>query len=189
MKILIIIVTLFMTGCSNTQGLSFYSLTNSEVESVLNQQLPKLSKKVSLMGLPVQFNVNDLSVNIGPDNRDTIALGVDSSVEINALAFKYPARLRLQIEGSPFYDSEKKAIFIRDIKLLDSSIDAAGFKGNLGSLDSEAMNILNAFLAVNPVYTLDVNDPKMALLSKLPLNIKVLEGAVRLIPSIELIPK
>ncbi len=182
MRILFIICTVLLTACNSTQGIPGLSFTNSEVESVMTQQLPKLSKKMSLMGLPVQFDVNDLSVNIGPDNRDVVALGVDSSAEINALAFNYPVRLKLKLEGNPFYDSEKNAIFLRDIRLLDSSIDAGGFSGNLGMLNNQAMSVINAFLAVNPVYSLNMNDPKMALLSKLPLNLQVVEGAIKIIP-------
>jgi hypothetical protein len=91
-------------------------------------------------------------------------------------------RLKLQIQGTPFYDSEKKAVFLRNVKLLDSSIDAGGFKGNLEVLDNEAMDVMNAFLAVNPVYKLNMNDPKMALLSNLPLDLKVVEGAIKLVP-------
>ena len=184
MRILVIIAALFLTACNTTQGISVYSFTNSEVESVLSKQLPKLSEKVSLMGLPVQFDVNDLSVNIGPENRDVVVLGADTSAEINAFALKYPVRLQLQIEGSPFYDSEKKAVFLRNIKLLDSSVDAGGFSGNLGALDSQAMEVINAFLAVNPVYTLNMDDPKMVLLSKLPLDIQIVEGAIKLVPSL-----
>jgi hypothetical protein len=182
MRILFIFTLLFLTACNSTQGLSVYSFTNSEVESVLRQQLPKLSEKVSVMGLPVQFNVNDVSVNIGPENREVVVLGADSSAEINAFALKYPVRLKLQIEGSPFYNSEKKAVFLRNIKLLDSRIDAGGFKGNLAALDNEAMDVINAFLAINPVYKLNMNDPKMVLLSKLPLDIKVVQGAIKLVP-------
>ncbi len=180
--LLLFLTTLFLSACNSTQGVSVYSFTSSEVESVLGKQLPKLSEKVSLMGLPVQFDVNDLSVNIGPDNRDVVVLGADSSAEINAFALKYPVRLKLQIEGSPFYDSEKKAVFLRNVKLLDSSVDAGGFKGNLAALDNEAMEVINAFLALNPVYTLNMDDPKMMLLSKLPLDLKVVEGAIKLVP-------
>jgi len=182
MRILLVITTLFLTACSSTQGISVYSFTNSQLESVLTQQLPKLRKEISLRGLPVEFAVNNLSVNIGPDNRDVVVLGVDSSATINAFLLEYPARLILQIEGSPFYDSEKKSIFLRNIKLLDSSVNAGGFTGNLGLLDGEVMQILNAFLAVNPVYKLDERNPKIALLSKIPLNIKVVEGAIKLVP-------
>jgi hypothetical protein len=111
-----------------------------------------------------------------------VALSVDSTAEINVFTLRYPVSLKLQLEGAPFYDSEKKAVFMRNIKLLDSSIDAADFKGNLGLLDDKAMTIINAFLASTPVYKLNMNDPKIALLSKLPLDIKVVEGAITLIP-------
>lgn len=182
MRILIIISALLLSACNSTQGLSVFSLSESEAETVLAQQLPKLSERMSLMGLPVQFDVNEMRVEIGPDNRDVVALSVDSSAEVNAFAFNYPVRLGLQIEGSPFYDSEKKAIFLRNLKLLDSSIDAAGFKGNLGVLNGEALRLINAFLAVNPVYKLDTSDPTIAVLSRLPLNLEVAEGAIKLVP-------
>jgi len=184
MRILLTIITLCLSACSSTQGISVYSFTNSEIEAVLNQQLPKLKKEVSLMGLPVDFEVKSLQVNIGPDNRDVVALGFDSSAKISAFVLDYPVRLALQIEGSPFYDSNKKAVFLRDIKLLDSSIDAGGFKGNLSLLDGEAMSVINNFLAVNPVYTLDTSNPKIALLSKIPLNMKIREGKIELIPKL-----
>jgi hypothetical protein len=184
MKILLIISALFLSACSSMQGLSVYSLTNSDLESVLTQQLPKLSERMSVLGLPVEFDVKDLSVNIGPDQRDVIALSFDSSASVKMFALNYPVRLKLQVEGSPFYDGEKKAIFLRNIKLLDSSIDAGSFSGNLDLLSDEAMNIINAFLERNPVYNLDMENPRVALLSSLPLNIKVVEGAVRLVPVI-----
>ena len=44
------------------------------------------------------------------------------------------------------------------------------------------MEVINAFLALNPVYTLNMDDPKMMLLSKLPLDMKVVEGAIKLVP-------
>ena len=184
MRIFLFVATLLLTACSSTQGISVYSFTNSEVESVLNQQLPKLKKEVSLMGLPVDFEVNSLQVNIGPDKREVVVLGFDSNAKINALLFEYPVRLALQIEGSPFYDSSKKAIFLRDIRLLDSSIDAGGFKGNLSLLNGEAMSVINNFLAANPVYKLDTSNPRVALLSKIPLNMKIREGKIELIPSL-----
>lgn len=184
MKYILLIGCLLLSACNTTKGVSVYSFTSSEIETALSQQLPELSEKVSLMGLPVQFDVNDLSVDVGPNSRNVVVLGADSSAVINAFALKYPVRLKLQIEGAPFYDSEKKAVFLRDIKLLNSSVDAGGFKGNLGSLNDEVMKVINGFLAINPVYKLNMNDPKVALLSKLPLNMEVAQGAIKLVPSI-----
>ncbi|GAA6185248.1 MULTISPECIES: DUF1439 domain-containing protein [Alteromonadaceae] len=184
MKILFVIGALFLTGCASTQGLSVFSFSNAQVQSLLSQQLPNLSEKVNVMGLPVELNVNNLSVNIGPDNRDVIALGVDSGAEINAFAFKYPVRLMLQIEGSPSYDSDKKAVYLQNLKLVDSTVEAGKYKGNLNLLNDQVMNLINTFLATTPVYKLDMADPKVALLSKVPLNIKVVEGAIQLVPSL-----
>ena len=182
MKVILFAITLFHTGCASTNGLAVFSFSNAEVQSLLTKQMPNLTENVNLMGLPVQLNVNDVSVNIGPDNRDVISLGLDTGAEINAFAFKYPVRLTFQIEGSPYYDSEQKAVFLRNLNLLDSSVEAGSYKGNLKPLNNEVMNLLNAFLAVNPVYKLDMNNPKVALLSKVPLDMKVVEGAVQLVP-------
>ena len=44
------------------------------------------------------------------------------------------------------------------------------------------MQVINGFLAVNPVYKLNMNDPKVALLSKLPLDMKVSQGEIILVP-------
>lgn len=185
MRILLIVTVLFLTACAGTHGLSVYSFTNSQLQSVLTQQLPKLRNDINLSGLPVEFLVNNLSVNIGPDNRDVVVLGIDSNAIIKAFLLEYPIRLSLQIEGSPFYDSEKKAIFLRNIKLLNSSINAGGFNGNLGLLDGEVTQVFNAFLAVNPVYKLDESNPKIALLSAIPMNMKVVEGAIKLVPRLQ----
>lgn len=184
MRLLLIISVLFLSACNATQGISIFSFTDADAKAALTKQLPKLSERMRVMGVNVQFDVNDINVNIGPDSRDVIALGFDASAEVDALLVKYPLRLALQIEGSPFYDSETKAIFLRNVKLLDSSIDAGGFKGNLSLLNNETMNLINAFLAVNPVYRLNTSDPTIGMLSRLPLNIQVVQGAVRLVPNL-----
>ncbi|MFT5995508.1 MAG: hypothetical protein ACI9RV_001089 [Glaciecola sp.] len=55
-----------LTACNSSQGLSVYSLSNTDLDSVLVKRLPQLSRKVNLTGLSVQFDVNDLNVNVGP---------------------------------------------------------------------------------------------------------------------------
>lgn len=182
MRILLLVVTLFLAACASTQNMSVYSFTNSEVEGLLAKQLPKMSDKVSVMGLPLKLDVNDISVNIGPDNSDVVVLGADTSAQIKAFALKYPIRLKLQIQGRPYYDSKEKAVFLKDVKLLDSTLNAGKFKGNLGSLDQQAMEVINSFLSKNPVYRLNTSDPKVMLLSKLPLDMKISQGVIKLVP-------
>lgn len=184
MRIFLLIACLFIGACNTTNGVSVYSFTDAEIESALQRQLPQLSERLKLMGLPVDFAVNDLSVSVGENGSDQVELGADSSAVINAFAIKYPIRLKLKIAGSPFYDSEKKAVFLRNVKLYDSEIDSAGFKGNLNLLDEQAMKVINDFLAVNPVYKLNLDDPKVAVLAALPLDMKVSDGAIKLVPAL-----
>jgi uncharacterized lipoprotein YmbA len=69
MRMLIIVTALFLNACTSTQGVSVYLLTNSQLEYVLKQQLSKLREEIYLRGLPVEFSVNSVNVNIGPNSR------------------------------------------------------------------------------------------------------------------------
>lgn len=185
MRILFLIfATLFLISCNSTNGVSVYRFDNQDLEQAMLDGIPQISKKLNVMGIPLKFGVEELKVNIGPENRDVVVLSIDTSANINALLLKYDVGLALVVEGSPYYDSEQKAVFLRNLNLLSSSIDAGGYKGNLGVLNKEALRIINSFLATNPVYKLDTSDPKVALLSALPLDLRVENGAIAIVPRI-----
>ncbi|MFC4700646.1 DUF1439 domain-containing protein [Glaciecola siphonariae] len=179
---LLVFIVMLLNACSATKSLSVYSMSNADLESALRSQLPKLSDELSLMGLPVKFEVDEIDVNIGPNQSESVELSFDSSASIGAFGVSYGVGLDLKVEGSPYYDGEKKAIFVRNVRLLDSRIDAGGYQGNLGLLDDRAMELVNAFLSVTPVYTLNLDDPKVAFISKVPLDMKVSEGALMVVP-------
>ncbi|WP_395338463.1 DUF1439 domain-containing protein [Ningiella sp. W23] len=180
----ILLICCLLAACNATQGLSVFSFTDAQLESALRKQLPKLSDDLRLLGVPVEFNVNDINAQIGPDGRDVIQLSLDSGAQINALMLKYSVGLMLEVEGSPEYNSQEKAIYLRNVRLLDSRISAGSYKGNLNLLDKQAMNVVNAFLDNNPVYKLDMSDPKVAMIAKLPLDMKVSQGAITVVPSL-----
>lgn len=173
---------LILSGCATLSQLSAYTVSNAEVEQVLDSQLSKLQQKASLAGIPLFLEVNDISVSIGPGGRNVVQLGTDATASIKAFGFSYPANIRLSIEGTPYYDAEKKAIFVRSLSLLDSTIDAGGYKGNLAPLSTEVMQLINGFLASNPVYTLDTTNKTINLLSTIPLTLNVEPGKISLRP-------
>ncbi|MDP6880546.1 MAG: DUF1439 domain-containing protein, partial [Alteromonas macleodii] len=86
------------------------------------------------------------------------------------------------LEGTPYYDSEEKAIFVRSLSLLDSTIDAGGFKGNLAPVSGEFMQLINGYLATNPVYRLDPANKAVSMLSTVPLQLTVEQGQLALRP-------
>lgn len=180
--ILTVCFTLLLTGCATLQQLSTYTVSNSELEQVLDSQLGKLQTDTKLGSIPVNLSVDDINVNIGPDNRDVVQLGTLATANIKVFGFQYPAKLNLQLEGTPYYDSEKKAIFVRSLSLLDSTINAGGYQGNLAPIGNEVMTLINGYLASNPVYTLDQSNSTVRLLSSVPLDLSIQQGKIALMP-------
>ncbi|MBM6550090.1 DUF1439 domain-containing protein [Marinomonas ostreistagni] len=175
-------MTLILTGCATLSQLSTYTISNAELERLLDSRLGELQTQASLGNIPLTLSVDDIDANIGPDGRDVIQLGTLATANISVFGFNYPAKLNLSLEGTPYYDSEKKAIFVRSLSLLDSSVDAGGYKGNLAPLSNEVMTLINGYLASNPVYTLDQSNSTARLLSNVPLDLTIEQGRLALKP-------
>jgi len=126
--------------------------------------------------------VEDMTATIGPDGRDVVQLGAIATARVSAFGLNYPAKVSLSLEGTPYYDSEEKAIFVRSLSLLDSTIDAGGFKGNLAPVSGEFMQLINGYLASNPVYRLDPTNKAVSMLSTVPLQLTVEQGQLALRP-------
>ncbi|SEA68389.1 DUF1439 domain-containing protein [Alkalimonas amylolytica] len=175
-------VGLLLAGCAQVSDLASYSVTEQQLQQLMLRQLDQLTQQTRLAGMPVALAVEDMQVRIGPDNSDVVRLGTKASAVFSAFGLHYPASLQLQIEASPYYDGEQNAVFLRNLRLLDSSIDAAGYRGNLAPLSTEVLQLVNAWLQDQPVYRLDENDPTQRLLMQMPLNMAVQQGRIRFSP-------
>ena len=173
---------LTIAGCATLSQLSVYTVSNAELEQVLDSQISTLQKKTSLAGIPLFLDVEDMTATIGPDGRDVVQLGAIATARVSAFGLNYPAKVSLSLEGTPYYDSEEKAIFVRSLSLLDSTIDAGGFKGNLAPVSGEFMQLINGYLSTNPVYRLDSTNKAVSLLSAVPLQLSVENGQLALRP-------
>lgn len=176
------LLLLWLSGCASLSEYSTYSVTQSEMESLLDNQLTELQDQARVAGIPATLAVDDMSVEIGPEGRDIVQLGAAATATIKAFGFSYPAKVNLQIEGLPYYDSDKKAIFLRSLKLLDSSIDAGGYKGNLAPVSGQVMNLINGYLSNQPVYELDTTNTAISVLSQIPLEMRIEAGRLTLRP-------
>ncbi len=174
--------TLVLSGCASLSQYSAYSVSNSELEQVLDSQLGVLQAKSDLAGIPLTLTVDDMNVNIGPEGRDVVQLGTFATANMKVLGFEYPAKLALELEGTPYYDSDKKAIFVRSLALLNSSVEAGGYKGNLAPVSDQVMALLNQYLDTHPVYTLDTSDTAVRLLTSVPLDLTIEQGKLTLKP-------
>tara|TARA_R110002126_G_scaffold16500_15_gene65849 strand:- start:4010 stop:4573 length:564 start_codon:yes stop_codon:yes gene_type:complete len=181
-KILSFLGLLLLAGCAQLGSLSTYNVSEADLEQMLTSQLPKLTKQANVAGIPLKMAVEKMQVDIGPDNSDLVRINTDASAVLSLFGLSYPANLKLQIEGSPYYDATEKAIFIRSVKLLDSTIDAAGYRGNLAPVSNELLQLVNGYLASNPVYRLDQTNPTIRLLTAVPVNMAVQNGKLAFSP-------
>ncbi len=182
-RILMVIFLALLTACSQLQQMSAYNVTEADLEQLLRQQLPKLTRQAEVAGIPLQLKVEAMQVQIGPGNAELVRVKTDASAALSLFGLSYPASLQLHIEGVPYYDGGQKAIYLRSVKLLDSSIEASGYRGNLVPVSNELLQLVNGYLANNPVYRLDTSNPTVKLLTAVPLNMAVQSGRIVFSPA------
>lgn len=173
------LMALMLAGCAQLSQLASYSVTEQQLQQLMLRQANQLQQQVRVAGMPVALAVEDMQVLIGPDNSDSVRLATKASAVFSVFGLHYPASMQLQIEASPYYDASEQAVYLRNLSLLDSSIDAAGYRGNLAPLSTEVMQLVNIWLQDQPVYRLDDSDPTQRLLMQVPLNMTVLQGRIR----------
>lgn len=183
MRVIQWILLLLLAGCSQLQQMSSYNVSEAELEQLLRQQLPKLTRQANVAGIPLKMQVESMQVEIGPDNSDVVRLNTAASAALSLFGLSYPASLQLQVEGVPYYDAAQQAVYLRSVKLLSSTIEASGYRGNLAPVSNELLQLVNGYLANNPVHKLDTTNPTVKLLTAVPLNMAVQHGRISFTPA------
>lgn len=178
-----LILMILLASCSQLGQMSVYSVSEAQLEQMLSKQVPELTRQANVAGIPLKMAVDSMAVQIGPENSDVIRINTAASATLSLFGLTYPANLQLQVEGAPFYDAEQKAVFIRSVKLLNSSVEASGYRGNLTPVSNELLQLVNQYLATNPVYRLDTSNPTVKLLTAMPINMAVQQGRIAFTPA------
>lgn len=74
-----------LASCSQTNQLAFYRLTDAELNQHLSQQIQLLGQKVTVAGIPLKLQVNQLDVQIAPQGRPEVQLELDTGAERRTL--------------------------------------------------------------------------------------------------------
>jgi len=180
--LLFVAVLNWITACSVISSVASYSVTSADIQSELTEQLDKLNQKSSVAGIPVFLSVDNLQIQIGPDGRQVVSLLADAKATVFVFGLSYPAKVKLGLEGEPYYNQQEKALYVRSLTLTRSEIDAAGFKGNLTPLADRYMGLFNSYLATHPVYQIDTTKGGLAWLGNVPLNMEIVPGKITFLP-------
>src|SRR5690554_4687653 len=166
------------SGCAS---FSPYSISEGEIEGHLKNAVAKYDREQLNSGSPLSLSLSDADITLGPDGRDVAVIDLRGQVSLNALMAKLPVDLALKVEGAPVYDSQEKAVYIRRLKLLESSIDSPFFKGDLAPVTDNVMRVVAQMLETMPVYRLNEEDFAQRMLGIVPMDIRVAPGRLEFV--------
>lgn len=174
----VLALALLASGCAS---MSPYSISEGEIERHLKRAVADYDRQQLQGGSPLSLSLNDADITLGPDGRDVAVIDLKGQVALNALMVKLPVDLALKVEGSPVYDSQEKAVYIRRLQLLESSVNSPFFKGDLAPITDTVMRVVAQMLETMPVYRLDETSTAQRMLGLVPVDIRVAPGRLEFI--------
>ncbi|SFM12627.1 DUF1439 domain-containing protein [Marinobacter zhejiangensis] len=176
--ITLLLLALALTGCA---GLSPYTISENTLENHLRDAIADFDRQQLQSGSPLSVNLKDADITLGPDGRDVAVIDVDGEVALNILMARLPVNVSLKLEGSPVYDHEEKAVYIRRLQLLDSRVESSLYNQDLTPITENIMRSVSQLLETFPVYRLDETDPTQRMFGLVPMDIRVAPGRLEFV--------
>lgn len=175
---LLLAVTL-LSGCA---GFSPLTISEATLERHLQDAVSNYDRQQLQTGSPLSLSLDNADITLGPDGRDVAVIDLSGQVALNALMAKIPADIRLKVEGAPVYDSQEQAIYIRRLKLLESSVDTPYFSsGELKPVTDNIMRVVAQMLETIPVYRLDNTSLGARLMGMADMDVRVAPGRLEFV--------
>jgi len=176
---LFLTLSLFATGCASFG--EHHSINEAQVEDYLQQQLRDFDRQLQAGGI-MSLDLQRAKVTLGPDNREVAVLDFAGRATVDAFLARVPVDIAFRVEGAPVYDSDERAVFIRDLKLLDSRITSGMGAMDLTPYGGMITEYAAMFLDNNPVYRLDEDDFGQRMFGMMNMGIKVKPGRLTMVP-------
>lgn len=176
--VIMLLLALALSGCA---GLSPYSISEGTLENHLRDAIADFDRQQLESGSPFSVDLKDADITLGPDGRDVAVIDVDGEVAVNVLMARLPISVALKLEGSPVYDHEEKAIYIRRLQLLDSRVESSLYSQDLTPITETIMRSVAQLLETVPVYRLDDSDPAQRMFGMVPMDIRVAPGRLEFV--------
>lgn len=184
----IIAVFIIIIGIATFASANLLSISEKEINDYLHN---KLAQKVPLedsVGIPglmqLDYQLHDLATKIGQTSEKKVEIqGIVEGV-LTARGKKHEAKIKLNLDTTPYFDPEKGEVYLKDVRLLSWEVDPQKYQETvqffLPMLADGLANVLNN----SPVYILDENKAKEALVKKFGKAIIVEKSSLRLETSV-----
>ncbi|MDO4698141.1 MAG: DUF1439 domain-containing protein [Pasteurellaceae bacterium] len=175
---------LFLLTLSQFAQAGLLSIHEKEINHYLANQLAKKVPLQDRVGLPpffqLDYRLHQLATQIGrnDENRVEIAGVIDGLLTLKSK--NYDIKLTLNLDTIPHYEPEQGALFLKDVRLNQWSISPEKYQRELQPFIAPIAQGIAHLLNRQPVYTLDENQLKEAMVKKFGKRIVVEPGIIRL---------
>ena len=186
MKFIYRIVAFFVVaiGVVAVASANLLSISEKEINDYLRTQLAEKIPLADSVGIPglmqLDYQLHDLVTQIGQTSEKKVEIqGVVDGLLI-ARGKKHEAKIKLNLDTTPYFDPEKGAVYLKDVRLLSWEVSPEKYQETVQFFLPMLFDGLTNLLNHSPVYTLDENKTKEALVKKFGKAIIVEKGMLRL---------
>ncbi|OOH89236.1 hypothetical protein BMT54_07090 [Pasteurellaceae bacterium 15-036681] len=174
--------------CAIPAKAGLLSISEKEINQYLETRLAEKVPLENSVGLPglfqLDYKLHNLITSIGQTEEKTVEITGMINGILQVRNKKYDAHIQLNMDTVPYYDPEKGAIYLKDVRLLNWQAQPEKYQKELQMFLPLLADGVASILNNTPVYTLDTNNTKEAMVKKFGKAIIVDKGAIRLETSI-----
>ncbi len=177
----VVTALLLLAGCAQ---LLKYPVAQDEIQAHLDEQLdPLRGVELDSALAAFDFSVREAEVTLGPAGAtDRVQLDVTGEAGVDSLMGQQSAAVDLRLRGLPDYDAEAGAVYVRDLELVSSHVDAGWLSGEVTGVIDPVVALISDHLAHTPVYELDRDSAAGQALGSVPAEVRVEPGRLVLTP-------
>ena len=186
MKFIYRIVASFVVaiGVVAVASANLLSISEKEINDYLRTQLAEKIPLADSVGIPglmqLDYQLHDLVTQIGQTSEKKVEIqGVVDGLLI-ARGKKHEAKIKLNLDTTPYFDPEKGAVYLKDVRLLSWEVSPEKYQETVQFFLPMLFDGLTNLLNHSPVYTLDETKTKEMLVKKFGKAIIVEKGMLRL---------
>lgn len=186
MKFIYRIVAFFVVaiGVVAVASANLLSISEKEINDYLRTQLAAKIPLADSVGIPglmqLDYQLHDLVTQIGQTSEKKVEIqGVVDGLLI-VRGKKHEAKIKLNLDTIPYFDPEKGAVYLKDVRLLSWEVSPEKYQETVQFFLPMLFDGLTNLLNRSPVYTLDETKTKEMLVKKFGKAIIVEKGMLRL---------
>ena len=162
------------------QSAQAFSVSEDEVNNYLAKK-GEIADKLGFPGLfSLDYKLNNLTTRIGQNNSERVEISGAMDSILGIQKQELTGKLNLTIDTIPYYDAEKGAVYLRDIRILKWSGEPQKYMEQLQPIMPFINQGVAALMMAMPIHTLDESKPRDALIKKFAKGIRVEQGRLSL---------